>query len=120
MTRSNPFAYFTLRGLGITLCVLPVTAAILCYFPVWVAEGGEGIVPGITLLLLVLAALPLWRLIRRALASLASYTLWLIAFVVFLCLSRIADEMTVISFVGFVGNALGAIMFKLSDRLRDN
>lgn len=119
MTRSNPIGRIALRGLAIALCVIPVSSAILCYFPVWVAEGGEGIIPGVTVLLLTLAALPLWRLIRRALASLASYTLWLIAFLVFLCLSRIADEMTVISFVGFVGNALGAIVFRIADRLKD-
>ena len=119
MTRSNPWVYLALRALAITLCVAPVAAAILCYFPVWVAEGGEGIIPGVTVLLLVSAALPLWRLIRRALASLASYTLWLIVFLAFLCLSRIADEMTVISFIGFVGNLAGAMVFKISDRLRE-
>ena len=118
MTRSNPWGYFALRGLGIVLCVLPVSLSILCYFPVWVAEGGEGIMPGLAALLLVLAAIPLWRLIRRALSSMASYTLWLVAFILFLCLSRIADEMTVISFVGFVGNAIGAVVFRLSERLR--
>ena len=115
--RSNPLSYLTLKLLATALCVIPVGAAILFYFPLWVAEGGEGILPGITVLLLAAAALPLWRLIRRALASAASYTLWLIAFVLFLCLSRIADEMTVISFVGFVGNAAGAILFRLADRI---
>ena len=116
MRRANPAAYFSLKLLATALCVLPVGAAILCYFPLWIADGGEGILPGFTALLLAAAALPLWRLIRRALASAASYTLWLIAFLFFLCLSRIADEMTVISFVGFIGNAAGAILFKIADR----
>ena len=117
--RSNPLGYFALRALALSLCVIPVSAAALCYFPVWVAEGGEGIVPGIAVLLLAAAALPLWKLIRRALSSLSSYTLWLIAFLLFLCLSKIADEMTVISFVGFVGNTAGAVLFRISDRMRD-
>ena len=35
-------------------------------------------------------------------------------FVLFFVLSKIADEMTVIAFVGFVSNLLGALLFKLS------
>lgn len=103
-----------LRVIGLVLCVIPVTVSILCYFPAWRAEGGEVLLSGTTLLLLCMAAVPLYKLISAKLRSPAAYTLWLIAFILFFLLSNIAEEMVVISFTGFVGNLLGAIAFKLA------
>lgn len=104
-----------LRTVSIALCVIPVTVSILCYFPVWRAEGGEVLLSGVTMLLLALASLPLYKLLANKLRSPAAYTVWLIAFLIFLSLSKIADEMVVISFTGFVGNALGAIIYRLAE-----
>ena len=103
-----------LRVIGLVLCVIPVTVSILCYFPAWRAEGGEVLLSGTTLLLLCMAAVPLYKLISAKLRSPAAYTLWLIAFILFFLLSNIAQEMVVISFTGFIGNLLGAIAFKLA------
>ena len=109
-----------LRLAGIALCVVPVTVSILCYFPVWRAEGGEVLLSGVTMLLLALASLPLYKLLAHKLRSPAAYTVWLIAFLIFLSLSKIADEMVVISFTGFVGNALGAIVYRLAEGGRND
>ena len=105
-----------LKTAGLALCTLPPIAAILTYFPIWVAKGGETVVSGFTLLLLLVALIPFWRVIKRALTSPASYTVWLIAFIAFFALSNIAKDMTVISFVGFIGNLLGAALWKLADK----
>jgi hypothetical protein len=104
-----------LRALGLAFCVIPVTVSILCYFPAWKAEGGEVLLSGVSVLLLALAALPLYKLISIRLRSPAAYTVWLIAFVLFSLLSRIADEMAVISFTGLIGNLIGAVIYKLAD-----
>ena len=101
-----------LRTAGLILCILPPLAATLFYFPVWAVEGTK-IVSGITLLLLALSALPLYKLLRDMLRSPASYTVWLILFLLFALLSKIAEEMTVISFVGFISNTLGAVLLRL-------
>ena len=108
-----------LRVIGLVLCVIPVTVSILCYFPAWRAEGGEVLLSGATLLLLCMAAVPLYKLISARLRSPAAYTLWLIAFILFFLLSNIAEEMVVISFTGFAGNLLGAIAFKLAGGKND-
>ena len=108
-----------LKSLGLILCVLPVTVCIFLYFPVWQAKGGEVLLSGIALLLLLLAILPLYKTVKEALRSPAAYTVWLIIFIAFLLLSRIADEMVVISFTGFVGNALGAVCFKLAEKRKN-
>ena len=117
--RSDPVKAALLHLFGMLFCILPPAVSILCYFPIWIAEGGEGIIPGFTVLLLSIAALPLYRFMRQALESAASWSLWLIAFLLFLLLSRIADEMTVISFAGFLGNAVGALLMKLSERYKE-
>ena len=100
--------------LGLFLCTGPVLMAIFSYFPLWREAGGGRVVSGGALLLAVLAWTPLFRFIKRVIASPAAYMMWLFVFILFFALSKIAHEMTVIAFVGFVGNALGALCFKLS------
>lgn len=73
-------------------------------------------VSGAVMFLFVLCALPLFKLIKRKLSSVASYILWLIIFLLFYFLTRIGDQMTVISFFGFLGNLIGAILMKIAHR----
>ena len=105
-----------LKTAGLSLCIIPPALATLFYFPVWISKGGEFVFSGMALILLIFALLPLWRTISKMLKSPAVYTLWLIAFIAFSSLSRIADEMTVISFIGFISNAAGAVLFRISNR----
>ena len=105
---------FTL--LGLITSVLPVTLSVILYFPLWCERGGQTLLSAFALALIFVAAIPLFRLIKSALRSPASYTVWLILFVLFFLLSKIASEMVVISFVGFVSNLVGAIFFRLGGR----
>ena len=70
------------------------------------------------MILLLICAYPLFKLIKRALSSPASITVWLIIFLAFLLLSKIADEMTVISFFGVLGNLLGTLCFAICKKRR--
>ncbi len=104
-------------SLGMLFCVLPPIIATLSFFPLWIGDGGTTkLLSGFTLLLCILAYMPLIRAIKRILRSNSSYLMWLIIFLFFLVLESIAYEMTVISFAGFIGGALGAVLFKLSER----
>ena len=107
-----------LRTLGLMLCVVPVATAVLLYFPLWCTMGGGAVVSGFSVLLIILCIIPLGKHIKEMLKSPSGYTLWLVLFVLFLLLSKIANEMAVISFVGFIGNVLGAIAFKLSEKYK--
>lgn len=100
--------------IGTVLSVVPATLSVLMYFPLWQEKNVAAVVSGFTLLLLLISGLPLWRLMKRALASPSVWTVWLILFVIFALLSAIANEMKVICFVGFVSNALGAVFFRLA------
>ena len=101
--------------LGMLMCILPPAIAVISYFPVWVSRGGESVLSGFTVLLLAVCALPLWRAVKKVLSSPSIHTLWLIFFILFLLLSRVAEEMTVISLVGFLSSSLGAILIRLSE-----
>ena len=90
-------ARLALRLFGLLFSVLPPAVCTLLYFPAWREEGGTVALSGISALLLALSAIPLYRWLGERLRSPSAYTVWLILFIVFFMLSRVADEMTVIS-----------------------
>ena len=64
--------------------------------------------------MLVVSFLPMYKLVSRMIRGYSSYVMWLCLFLLFFSLSRIADQMTVISLVGFIGNLLGEICIRLA------
>lgn len=114
MNKKPSFVNSALHILGFLFCIIPPALATVLYFPVWIERGGEYALAGGGVLLVVIFALPLMKLLRRVLTSCASYTIWIVLFAVFFLLSRIAEEMVVISFMGLVGNLLGGLCFFIS------
>ena len=114
-SQTDPVKRLLFRALGLSISVIPVCVSIFSYFPLWIARKDASLISGISLLLLCLALVPLYKHIKRALRSPSAPMMWFCAFVIFLILSRIADEVTVISFVGFVTNLIGAIFFRLAN-----
>ena len=122
MTRqrnNRVFVSFALHIIGFLLCVVPPAVCTLLYFPLWKEAGYASCIAGGTALLLALCVIPLYKMIRKGLMSFSSYMMWLILFLLFFALSKIGDQMTVISFVGFIGNLLGAICFWYAKRGED-
>ncbi len=115
MKRMSPKSKI-LAFIGLIFCTVPVILSILFYFPVWEARGGGAVISGFTLLLILVSLVPMFNTLKRFLRSPAAHTMWFIAFIIFFILSNIAEEMTVISFVGFIGNLLGAVFFRLSGK----
>ena len=101
---------------GLIFCTVPVTVAILLYFPLWTNKGASSLLSGCSLLLLLMAVSPIIKVIKRLLRTPSSYVMWFFAFIIFFMLSEISKDMTVICFVGFVSNLVGALFFKLSKR----
>jgi len=106
----------TLYALGVLFSTVPVIAAVLSYFPLWRERGSGAVLSGFSLLLLALATVPLARVIKERLRSPSAHLMWFLIFIFFYFFSKIADELTVISFVGFIGNLIGALLFRLSRR----
>ena len=116
MTR-RPILAAVLNVTALVLSILPAAICTCCYFPLWINKGPATIISGISLILILISAIPLFKLLKKHFASVSAYMVWLILFVLFFMLSRIADEMTVISFVGFISNVLGAVLFHIAKRV---
>lgn len=103
-----------LRVLALLLSTVPVLICTAAYFPVWSIRGEGAVLSGLGLILTLLAAIPVFRYVRAHIGSISAPFIWLIVFALFFALESIAHEVTVIAFVGFVSNLIGAIIFKLA------
>ena len=116
---NNPIKQLIYNALGLFFSVIPVGVSIFSFFPIWIAREDASILSGISLVLLLLALVPFLKHLKEVLRSASAPLMWFIIFITFMLLSRIADEITVISFVGFVGNLIGSVFFKLARVKRD-
>lgn len=114
---NTSFKRILLYSVGLLFCTVPVISTIILYFPIWKERSAAAALSGFTLLLLLISLVPMFSTVKSILRSPAAYTMWLISFIAFFLLSRIADEMTVISFVGFVSNLIGAFFLKAAKKL---
>ena len=104
----------TCAALG--LCTVPTLIAVLEYFPLWMGEGVA--VPGLTAVLLCLAALPLWRLLHRRLRSPSLWMLWLFLWLLLTAVKGVIDGLCAVAMVSFLGGLAGALLFRLADYVR--
>ena len=110
----NPTKRLLFNALGIMISVIPVTVSIFSYFPLWIARKDASVLSGISLLLICLAIVPLFKYLKQFLHSPSAPIMWFISFIILLMLSKIGDEMTVISFIGFTTNLIGMLFFKIA------
>jgi hypothetical protein len=90
--------------------------ATMNYFPIWVNRSAESTVSGLFLFFAILCAIPLLKYFKRFIKSPSAPVMWGLLFATFLALRSILDEMVVISFVGFVANIIGLVLFKYAER----
>lgn len=105
------------NALGLIFSTLPPFFAVLSFFPIWRERGAEAILSGLSLCLILICSVPLVRSFKRALHSPSAPLLWFLVFIVFFTLSKIAADVTVIAFVGFVSNLVGAFFFAIAKRI---
>lgn len=118
--RTNPLRQTLLRAIGICFSVIPPAVCTLLYFPIFAESSPDKLLSLGTLLLLIIAFLPLTRILSAKLKSPSATLIWLIIFLLFYTLSKISDEMIVISFFGFIGNLLGSVFFRLGKKVKTN
>ena len=104
--------------MGMIFCILPPTLATLEHFPIWAAEGGETMVSALTVILLLICAIPLKRHIANFFKSPSAWVIWLLIYVIFSLLGKISDDISAIALVSFPFNFLGALFFKLSEKYK--
>lgn len=108
--------FYLFNLVALIMSVLPAVCATIGYFPLWRARGSAALLSGFTLIILLICIAPILKLIRRVLSSPSIILIWFFIFITFFALSNIADEMTVIAFVGFISNTVAAIIFKIAKR----
>ena len=106
--------------LGYALCVVPPALAILERFPLWAREGGAPLISGFSLLLLLVAAIPLrrglQRALRRFLESPSAFTIWGVLWLACEFFGRIAVSLADIALLATLSSLLGAFFFRLAGR----
>lgn len=107
-----------LRVLGLALCIAPPALAALEHFPLWLRDG-ERAMSAFALFLLLLCVLPLWRQIKRLLASPSLWAFWLILWLFLSLFAPLIEGLTAIALMGFLGGVPGAICLRLANRPRE-
>ena len=104
-----------LKASGLLISTLPPALCTLLYFPLW-RDKPAALLSGFTLLLLLISAKPLFKLIKAHRVAPSTPMIWLCLFLLFLLAQAISDEMIVISLMGFIGNLIGAMLYRLAAR----
>ena len=120
MIMDNRFKILILNLIGLTIAILPTFLAVISYFPIWKERGTATMISAFSLCLVLVAFLPLMRFMKAHLKSPSATTVWFITFIMFCFLSRIADDMTIISFVGFISNLTASFFFSLARMRKEN
>ena len=116
---NNKLKYNGLTALGALLCIAPPAVATLCYFPVWVEKSSSATVSGLSLILILISIIPLFRIIKEHIASPSITLIWVIVCVFCIAFKSIIDQILVISFVGALSSIAGTIVFKARDKVKD-
>ena len=111
---SNLVKCVLLRLIALAVSVVPPLIATLSYFPLWHTLGSGAVVSGLAILLLTLGAVPAIRYIKRFFHTPTTHLMWLLIFLAFFLLEKIAAQMKVISLIGFICNMVGAVIFRIA------
>ncbi len=102
---------------ALCFAILPPGIAVLEYFPLFKSRADGSVLSGFVIILLTICGVPLFKLLQRAVKSPTAIGIWFAVFIIFFFLSKIADEMCVISLAGFIGNLIAALIWKLDKKL---
>ena len=109
--------------LGYLFCLVPPALAILERFPLWAMEGKGPLFSGFSLLLLLVAAIPLRRglceLFRRFLRSPSAFTVWGGIWLFCELFGKISTAVADIALLSTVSSLIGAVFFRIGRGKRE-
>ena len=106
-----------IKATAIGIDVLVPLMATLSQFPIWVDRSAGATMSGITVLLAILSAVPLFKWVKKHIETPSAWMMWLVLFGVLLAVSAIIDEMVVVAGWGALANAVGAGIFKWGEKV---
>ncbi|MBQ9735764.1 MAG: hypothetical protein IJV96_03155 [Clostridia bacterium] len=107
------------RALGLLLCILPPAVATVEHFPLWLGRG-ESALSLLALLLLTLAAIPLFRILRERLKTPSAWLVWFLLWLFLTVSAPILSSVRVIALISFPTSLAGALCFRLAARAERN
>ncbi len=108
-----------LKGIGYFLSVVPASVTAMAYFPLWMGER-KSAVSVLSVLLLFLCLLPLWRGVKSILKSPSLWQMWLILYVLLTTLEGILSGVRMVSMVAFPTGLLATVFFKWAKKVEMN
>lgn len=112
----NKLKYNGLTALGALLCIAPPAVVTLCYFPLWVEKSSSATVSGLSLVLILISIIPLFRIVKEHISSPSAPVVWLLVCLFCFAFKSIIDQILVISFVGAVSSVAGMFIFWARDK----
>lgn len=106
-----------LKASAIAIDVLVPLMATLSQFPIWVERSAGATMSGVTVLLAILSAIPLFNWARKHIKTPSAWMMWVILFAVLAAVSAIIDEMLIVAGWGAVANAVGAVIYKYGEKV---
>lgn len=105
-----------LTALGAMLCIVPPAVVTLMYFPLWVQTSSSATVSGLSLILILVSIIPLYRILKKFLETPSAPIIWAIPCVFCFVFRSIIDQVLVISFVGTLSSLAGMFVFWARDK----
>lgn len=103
---------------GLVISILAPLVAAATQFPVWTENVDSGQIGGMFVFVVLLCMIPLFNHLKIALKSPSSCLLWTIIFVCTWALSKIIQQLIIVSLVGTVANYVGALLCGIGNYLR--
>ena len=106
-----------LKLLAICIDVLVPLVVTLSYFPLWVNKSAEATVSGIAIIFALISFIPLIKVIKKRLSSPSVWMIWVFIAIILIAINTIIDQAVVIAVFGAVANCIGAVIYKIADRI---
>lgn len=113
-TTKGTIIYYT----GLVISILAPLVAAATQFPVWTEKVGGAQIGGMFIFVALLCMIPLFNHLKIALKSPSSCLLWTLIFVCTWALSKIIDQLVIVSLVGAIANYVGALLCGIGNYLR--
>ena len=111
--------HITAYWVGMVLCIVPTIFAGLLEFPVIATKEAESTLSGTFIIVLVAAALPLYKWVKTVLKSPSiALLLWIGSGILYLILSmpmQTVKGLFIVFLTAAIGNTIAIVFFKLSD-----
>ena len=109
----------TLSIVGGALCIAPPAIATLAYFPLWVSKSSATTVSGLSMILVLISIVPIFKMLKEHLKTPAAPVLWAVVLGIAVLFRSIIDQVLVISFVGTISSVAGFLVFKVRDGMKE-